>query len=45
MIAQNRKLLEDIQYRVRKADCEWPDAPDLLREHGQQRRGGRPGGR
>ena len=32
MIAQNRKLLEDIQYRVRKADCERPDAPDLLRD-------------
>ena len=32
MIAQNRKLLEDIQYRVRKADCERSDAPDLLRD-------------
>ena len=30
MIGQNRKLLEDIQYRVRKADCERKDAPDLL---------------
>lgn len=30
MIGQNRKLLEDIQYRVRKADCEHKDAPDLL---------------
>lgn len=32
MISQNRKLLEDIQYRVRKADCERGDAPDLLPE-------------